>query len=163
MEIKPRESRESGSWPEAPDVLLQLLVCGCCVFMGRADSEDLTAAQIFYPCMQCTDMFFLKAGICQLGMEQRKVNMLVREYCVDIKRKNKPIILSHCILICPATICLFLYCVFLLTIADICVSLIMVLDFQDSGSLPVCTKTQNSGSCEVYLRLRVNLILKLYA
>ena len=76
MEIKPRESRESGSWPEATDVLLQLLVCGCCVFMGRADSEDLTAAQIFYPCMQCTDMFFLKADICQLGMEQRKGHIL---------------------------------------------------------------------------------------
>lgn len=28
-------------------------------------------------------------------MDQRKVNMLAREYCADIKRKNKPIILSH--------------------------------------------------------------------
>ena len=37
------------------------------------------------------------ADICQLGMDQRKVNMLAREYC-DIskpKRKHKPIILSH--------------------------------------------------------------------
>jgi tyrosyl-tRNA synthetase len=44
---------------------------------------------------QCADIFFLKADICQLGMDQRKVNMLAREYCDDIKRKNKPIILSH--------------------------------------------------------------------
>jgi tyrosyl-tRNA synthetase len=28
-------------------------------------------------------------------MDQRKVNMLAREYCDDIKRKMKPIILSH--------------------------------------------------------------------
>jgi hypothetical protein len=28
-------------------------------------------------------------------MDQRKVNMLAREYCDDIKRKLKPIILSH--------------------------------------------------------------------
>lgn len=28
-------------------------------------------------------------------MDQRKVNMLAREYCDSIKRKNKPIILSH--------------------------------------------------------------------
>jgi hypothetical protein len=42
---------------------------------------------------------FLQADICQLGMDQRKVNMLAREYCDDIKRKNKPIILSHRILI----------------------------------------------------------------
>ena len=45
--------------------------------------------------MQCADIFFLKADICQLGMDQRKVNVLAREYCDSIKRKNKPIILSH--------------------------------------------------------------------
>ena len=28
-------------------------------------------------------------------MDQRKVNMLAREYCNDIKRKLKPVILSH--------------------------------------------------------------------
>jgi tyrosyl-tRNA synthetase len=37
----------------------------------------------------------MQADICQLGMDQRKVNVLAREYCTDIKRKNKPIILSH--------------------------------------------------------------------
>eukprot|EP00199_Chlamydomonas_sp_CCMP681_P002310 CAMPEP_0119109670 /NCGR_PEP_ID=MMETSP1180-20130426/21848_1 /TAXON_ID=3052 ORGANISM="Chlamydomonas cf sp, Strain CCMP681" /NCGR_SAMPLE_ID=MMETSP1180 /ASSEMBLY_ACC=CAM_ASM_000741 /LENGTH=393 /DNA_ID=CAMNT_0007095545 /DNA_START=59 /DNA_END=1240 /DNA_ORIENTATION=+ len=67
----------------------------CSQIMGRSETEDLSAAQIFYPCMQCADIFFLKADICQLGMDQRKVNMLAREYCDDIKRKSKPIILSH--------------------------------------------------------------------
>uniref|UniRef100_A0A383WM67 tyrosine--tRNA ligase n=1 Tax=Tetradesmus obliquus TaxID=3088 RepID=A0A383WM67_TETOB len=67
----------------------------CSQIMGRGESEDLTAAQIMYPLMQCADIFFLKADICQLGMDQRKVNMLAREYCDDIKRKLKPIILSH--------------------------------------------------------------------
>ncbi|KAL5571595.1 hypothetical protein UlMin_021192, partial [Ulmus minor] len=38
---------------------------------------------------------YLLADICQLGMDQQKVNALAREYCDDIKRKNKPIILSH--------------------------------------------------------------------
>ena len=37
----------------------------------------------------------LQADICQLGMDQRKVNMLAREYCDKIKRKLKPVILSH--------------------------------------------------------------------
>lgn len=45
--------------------------------------------------MQCTDVFFLKADICQLGVDQRKVNMLAREYCDHAGRKLKPIILSH--------------------------------------------------------------------
>lgn len=67
----------------------------CATIMGRDENEDLAVAQLLYPCMQCTDIFFLKADICQLGMDQRKVNMLAREYCDDIGQKKKPIILSH--------------------------------------------------------------------
>ncbi len=38
----------------------------------------------------------MQADICQLGMDQRKVNMLAREYCETIKPKRfKPVILSH--------------------------------------------------------------------
>lgn len=37
----------------------------------------------------------VQADICQLGMDQRKVNVLAREYCDKIKRKLKPVILSH--------------------------------------------------------------------
>mgnify|MGYP000256182843 FL=1 len=48
--------------------------------MGRAESDSLTAAQIFYPCMQCNDVFMLRSDITSLGMDQRKVNMLAREY-----------------------------------------------------------------------------------
>ncbi|KAL9655144.1 hypothetical protein ABK040_008920 [Willaertia magna] len=75
----------------------------CCQIMGRTEKDDLSAAQIFYPCMQCADIFYLKADICQLGMDQRKVNMLAREYS-ELKRKDKktkskfrfsPIVLSH--------------------------------------------------------------------
>jgi len=67
----------------------------CCTIMGRKDSEEMPAAQIFYPCMQCADVFFLKADICQLGMDQRKVNMLAREYAGDKKMRFKPVIISH--------------------------------------------------------------------
>ena len=63
--------------------------------MGRKEGDSLSAAQILYPCMQCTDIFFLKSGITSLGMDQRKVNVLAREYCDDVKLKNKPIIVSH--------------------------------------------------------------------
>ena len=62
--------------------------------MGRLEG-NLTAAQILYPLMQCTDVFFLKADICQLGVDQRKVNMLAREYCDAANIRHKPIILSH--------------------------------------------------------------------
>mmetsp|Transcript_51485 Transcript_51485/g.59121 ORF Transcript_51485/g.59121 Transcript_51485/m.59121 type:complete len:398 (-) Transcript_51485:162-1355(-) len=67
----------------------------CATIMGRKEEDDMEVAQLLYPCMQCADIFFLKADICQLGMDQRKVNMLAREYCDDINRTEKPIILSH--------------------------------------------------------------------
>lgn len=67
----------------------------CCTIMGRKDTDEMSASQIFYPCMQCADVFFLKADICQLGMDQRKVNMLAREYAGAKKKKFKPVIISH--------------------------------------------------------------------
>lgn len=66
----------------------------CCQIMGRLEGS-LTSAQVLYPLMQCTDVFFLKADICQLGVDQRKVNMLAREYCDAARIKRKPVILSH--------------------------------------------------------------------
>ncbi|XP_037493880.1 tyrosine--tRNA ligase 1, cytoplasmic isoform X1 [Jatropha curcas] len=91
-------SRASEYWPLVMDIARRNKlprIMRCVQIMGRSEQDELTAAQILYPCMQCADIFFLKADICQLGMDQRKVNVLAREYCDDIKRKNKPIILSH--------------------------------------------------------------------
>ena len=51
----------------------------CVQIMGRKESEALQASQILYPCMQCADIFQLEANITQLGMDQRKVNVLARE------------------------------------------------------------------------------------
>uniref|UniRef100_A0A2N9JBN5 tyrosine--tRNA ligase n=1 Tax=Fagus sylvatica TaxID=28930 RepID=A0A2N9JBN5_FAGSY len=91
-------SRAHEYWPLVMDIArrnnLQRMK-RCCQIMGRAEGDELSAAQIFYPCMQCADVFFLKADICQLGLDQRKVNVLAREYCDHIKRKNKPVVLSH--------------------------------------------------------------------
>jgi tyrosyl-tRNA synthetase len=66
--------------------------------MGRKQSEALQASQILYPCMQCADIFHLDnenpVDVCQLGLDQRKVNMLARE--VGPKLYNsKPIVISH--------------------------------------------------------------------
>jgi tyrosyl-tRNA synthetase len=65
----------------------------CGQIMGRSDS-GLQASQIFYPCMQAADVFFLGVDVCQLGLDQRKVNMLVREYA-DASGLPKPAVLSH--------------------------------------------------------------------
>ncbi|PIY69384.1 tyrosine--tRNA ligase, partial [Candidatus Roizmanbacteria bacterium CG_4_10_14_0_8_um_filter_39_9] len=64
-------------------------------FMGREDSaEQLSAAQIMYPCMQIADIFKLGAKITQLGMDQRKVNMLAREVGPQLGYW-KPVVVSH--------------------------------------------------------------------
>mmetsp|Transcript_18149 Transcript_18149/g.30326 ORF Transcript_18149/g.30326 Transcript_18149/m.30326 type:complete len:888 (-) Transcript_18149:351-3014(-) len=84
-------------WTQALDIARRFTVTRikkCCQIMGRLE-DTLTAAQILYPIMQCTDIFFLRADICQLGVDQRKVNMLAREYCDAAGIKLKPVILSH--------------------------------------------------------------------
>lgn len=66
----------------------------CGQIMGRKEDEVMQASQILYPCMQCADIFYLKADICQLGMDQRKVNVLARELGESLGFW-KPVIVSH--------------------------------------------------------------------
>ncbi len=63
--------------------------------MGREESlEKLTGAHIIYSCMQVADIFKLGARITQLGMDQRKVNMLAREVGPGLGFW-KPVVVSH--------------------------------------------------------------------
>ena len=66
----------------------------CAQIMGRNEKDTLSAAQIFYPCMQASDIFHLNADIAQLGMDQRKVNVLAREIAPKLGH-NKPIAVHH--------------------------------------------------------------------
>lgn len=93
--------RAAEYWPLVMDIARRNTlnrITRCCTIMGRKEGDEMSAGQIFYPCMQCADIFFLKADICQLGNDQVRVNVLAREYCDQTKRKLKPIILSHRIL-----------------------------------------------------------------
>ncbi|MBI4440273.1 tyrosine--tRNA ligase [Candidatus Woesearchaeota archaeon] len=62
--------------------------------MGRRESDILQASQIMYPCMQCADIFHIRADITQLGMDQRKVNVLARELAPKLGF-TKPVVVSH--------------------------------------------------------------------
>jgi tyrosyl-tRNA synthetase len=66
----------------------------CSQIMGRKSGETLSGAQIIYPAMQAADIFELGADLCQLGMDQRKVNMLAREVAPKLGLK-KPVVVSH--------------------------------------------------------------------
>jgi tyrosyl-tRNA synthetase len=76
-------SNAASYWPKMLDIARCFdldRIKKCCMIMARAENT-LSGAQILYPLMQCTDIFFLKADVCQLGVDQRKVNMLARDYC----------------------------------------------------------------------------------
>ena len=66
--------------------------------MGRKQGEKLSMGQLFYPPMQVTDIFHMDIDICQLGMDQRRVNMLSRDVANKLGWK-KPIAVHHHILL----------------------------------------------------------------
>ena len=89
--------RKEGHWKTTIDIARNTTVkriMRTSQIMGRKSGEDLTAAQIIYPCMQAADIFHLNCDIAQLGMDQRKVNMLAREVGPKIGFW-KPVVVSH--------------------------------------------------------------------
>jgi len=70
----------------------RILRCG--QIMGRSEGEIQNASQILYPCMQAADIFQFDVDICQLGMDQRKVNILARELAPKLGYK-KPVAVHH--------------------------------------------------------------------
>ena len=62
--------------------------------MGRKQGEKLSMGQLFYPPMQVTDIFEMEIDICQLGMDQRRANILSREVADKLNWK-KPIAAHH--------------------------------------------------------------------
>ncbi|MBT4540301.1 tyrosine--tRNA ligase [Candidatus Woesearchaeota archaeon] len=66
----------------------------CSQIMGRGENDSLQSSQILYPCMQCADIFEIGADITQLGMDQRKVNVLAREVGPKLGY-YKPVVVSH--------------------------------------------------------------------
>tara|TARA_Y100000310_G_scaffold202483_1_gene202682 strand:- start:16665 stop:17741 length:1077 start_codon:yes stop_codon:yes gene_type:complete len=69
-------------------------VLRCGQIMGREDSINNPSAQILYPLMQAADIHHLRADITQLGLDQRKVNMLARDIFPKIGLKA-PVVISH--------------------------------------------------------------------
>jgi len=69
-------------------------VMRCGQIMGREESTSNPSAQILYPLMQAADIHHLNAEIAQLGMDQRKVNMLARDLFPKIGLKS-PVAIHH--------------------------------------------------------------------
>ncbi len=69
-------------------------VLRCGQIMGREENTSNPAAQIVYPLMQAADIYHLQADIAQLGLDQRKVNVLARELFPKLKLKP-PVAVHH--------------------------------------------------------------------
>jgi tyrosyl-tRNA synthetase len=87
--------------PEYWETLLRLSmnasvnrVLRCGQIMGREESTDNPSAQILYPLMQAADIHHLGVDIAQLGMDQRKVNMLARDIFPKLGFVP-PVVISH--------------------------------------------------------------------
>jgi tyrosyl-tRNA synthetase len=66
--------------------------------MGRKEGESVSAAQLMYPIMQATDIFQMDVSICEMGMDQRKANILAREVAEKYKWR-KPAAVHHSLLL----------------------------------------------------------------
>ena len=66
--------------------------------MGRTSKELVQTAQLLYPMMQVADIFWLDVDICQLGLDQRRANILAREIAEKLKWK-RPVAVHHHMLI----------------------------------------------------------------
>jgi len=51
----------------------------CLQIMGRKETASMETAKLFYPMMQVADILHWEVNVAQLGMDQRKANMLARE------------------------------------------------------------------------------------
>jgi tyrosyl-tRNA synthetase len=90
-------TKHEGYWPRVLDIATNTTLkraMRCCQIMGRKEGDALSASQIIYPCMQVADIFELGVDIPQLGVDQRKCNMLAREYAPK-KKMTPPTSVAH--------------------------------------------------------------------
>ncbi|MDV3244737.1 MAG: tyrosine--tRNA ligase, partial [Nitrososphaerales archaeon] len=62
--------------------------------MGRTSKDLVQTSQLFYPMMQVADIFWLDVDICQLGVDQRRANILAREVAEKLHWK-RPVAVHH--------------------------------------------------------------------
>ena len=62
--------------------------------MGRKEGDSISAGMLMYPLMQAADIFEMDIDICQLGIDQRRANILAREASERYKWK-KPVAVHH--------------------------------------------------------------------
>ncbi|OAY70794.1 Tyrosine--tRNA ligase 1, cytoplasmic [Ananas comosus] len=85
-------SRAHEYWPLVMDIARRNTlprIIRCSQIMGRSEQDELTAAQIFYPCMQCADIFFLKQGQEKMSKSDPSSSIYMEDEEADVNVKIK--------------------------------------------------------------------------
>jgi tyrosyl-tRNA synthetase len=80
--IKPDEEYNLGYWEKVLAVSRELTIARTLrtvEIMGRKEAEALHVSDLIYTPMQVADIYQFNVNVCQLGMDQRKANMVARE------------------------------------------------------------------------------------
>lgn len=65
---------------------------------GRSEKDMISTAQLFYPSMQVADIFEMDLDACEMGMDQRRANMIAREIADKMHWKKVVPIHHHMLL-----------------------------------------------------------------
>ncbi|XP_047079252.1 tyrosine--tRNA ligase 1, cytoplasmic-like [Lolium rigidum] len=84
-------------WPMVLGLARETKVGRLARYILHPNPDNVKVDQLWEPIMQCADILFLdlEADICQMGMDQREVGMMAREYSEHIEGASKPIFLLH--------------------------------------------------------------------
>ncbi|KAM0849182.1 hypothetical protein ACQ4PT_053894 [Festuca glaucescens] len=84
-------------WPMVMGLARETKVGRLARYILHPDGKNVMVDQLWEPIMRCADILFLdlEADICQMGMDQREVGMMAREYSEHIEGASKPIFLLH--------------------------------------------------------------------
>lgn len=80
--VIPEEVYDLNYWTKVLNIARKLTIARTMrtlEIMGRKETEARRVADLIYTPMQVADIFQLEVDICQLGMDQRKANMVARE------------------------------------------------------------------------------------
>lgn len=95
------KTRSNEYWPIVLDISTKFSLSRmkkCMTALGKEESDELPLSSLLYADMQAADIPFLRINVASLGMDQRKILMLNREYASKMK-KPPPIALLHHILL----------------------------------------------------------------
>lgn len=94
-------SRSDRYWPLVLDMSTKFSLTRmkkCMTALGKEESDELPLSSLIYANMQAADIPFLQIDVASLGLDQRKIIMLNREYSAKMAQRPPIALLHHLLL-----------------------------------------------------------------